>query len=1274
MSKNSEESKENSSMELEEVNLEEELYSIDLNNIENEIIESSTGYPYYPDKFKKCFIPQSKYAEELMHMTLKIVLMKMKIKNIKEKEKSLKTEDKYIVNGQWYEAFNKYSRINTIKRIIRAYGTYEMNPIKYNPNEKSKPGMINNKDLFIKNKINSNDGRNILISKNNNSFDTKLKYKKDIKCVKKSMYKILKRYFNNDIDIPATKNDIGNKPVFGDFYAHLNLIFLPTLDKYKEVNEQNFEEFQKNNNIIYDIYFKLNTDESELYNEIKNILRERPELLANMGVHFISENSEDELMNHINYLNFYFPKETNNKSPKEMLDFILSKDIIENLKSGKKISSNDIQIQKENYYYLSIDSLFGIDWRKEKNNIDEIKNGVIFIEYLPKEKNEENLNSIFEEVESHTHKSSIMTYSPTGSPKPTPQTYHKEYKLEDYEISKEKNKNGLVGLNNLGNTCYMNTGIQCLSNCELLSKYFLLDYYKEFINKENPIGSQGEIVEKYSQLIQHLWHGNEECVSPIQFKKAFGKVYEAFSGSSQQDSQEFISYLLDSLHEDLNKVKNKPYINEKDIDSNLSDEEIYNIKKNIYLCRNQSFISDLICGFFKSTLFCPEKNCKNIKKSFEPFNMISLSLVNEAELRKIEALQEEQNKKLGIKILTITFIPFKLSLKPLNFKIRIKKDTDVFTFKKKVETLTKFNMNSFEIYKIQGTEYLPMKPDMLMMEEFLRGEKRLILVQIPPYVFGKKNNYFDAVYQKLVSDMDKYFLEEEKYEGNDMDKIYKEYVYTKENKSKTDDDLHLSQNIKKNMDIDDNFSRNKNKSKDMDSLQLKSIGLNKEAKDIEINITDNITNKMGKFNKDKKSPDKMEIEKEEKEKEKEDEKEKEENKNLCLDKSQWVKAEFYNYSYSFKEGKKVQIKEDRISKPKIIYLNKDWNNAQVYDCIIDMLEDTKHNMPEIKDIWMQDLKDITINLDQINKSKAVNVYEQFNELSAHPLMLQYKRFYNYNKENIMTKDDIKKNKNSVFVYDKEKYEIKSILSRAEKKGNSVEDTEILFKIMWKQNYAQDYKEYVSSKNLEKSEKLEEIFKNMREDEYLKKNEVEKSAKNSNDKNKNKKKLNLDELLTNFSQIEKLSNNNEWYCPKCKKLQLADKKMEIYSLSEVLIIHLKRFRNNRKIENLVDFPIEGLDLSKYLPNKKEKYIYDLFGVSNHTGSLNGGHYYAYCKNWKDGEWYEFNDSHVSKIDRKKIVSDNAYVLFYIKKRGENDKINEEELFKKPLIEIDHTKYE
>jgi hypothetical protein len=282
-------------------------------------------------------------------------------------------------------------------------------------------------------------------------------------------------------------------------------------------------------------------------------------------------------------------------------------------------------------------------------------------------------------------------------------------------------------------------------------------------------------------------------------------------------------------------------------------------------------------------------------------------------------------------------------------------------------------------------------------------------------------------------------------------------------------------------------------------------------------------------------------------------------------------------------------------------------------------------------------------------------------------MLQYLKYFNFTKENIMKKED--NYENSIFIYDPEEYKIKAIVEEAEKKGNSIDDIEILFKIIWKQNFAEDYKEGIRPKTLERSEKLEDILKVQREDEFLKKNNLDKAEKDS--KNKKNKKLNLDELLTNFNQIEKLSKDNEWLCPKCKKHQLADKKMEIYSISEIVIIHLKRFRNNRKIENLIEFPIEGLDLTKYLPNQNEKYVYDLFAVANHVGGLHGGHYYAYCKNCKDNEWYEFNDSHVSKIDKKKVCSDTAYVLFYC--RRHDKKIDEEKLFKKPFIEIDYSKF-
>ena len=111
---------------------------------------------------------------------------------------------------------------------------------------------------------------------------------------------------------------------------------------------------------------------------------------------------------------------------------------------------------------------------------------------------------------------------------------------------------------------------------------------------------------------------------------------------------------------------------------------------------------------------------------------------------------------------------------------------DIFTFKKKIEIITKFNLNTFEIYKVQGKEYVPMKSDAYLIEDdFLKGEKKMYLFQIPPYVFGKKIDFFDRTYSKLIGDMDKFFLEEEKYEGNDL---YKEYN-KKQKKAKTDDDL-----------------------------------------------------------------------------------------------------------------------------------------------------------------------------------------------------------------------------------------------------------------------------------------------------------------------------------------------------------------------------------------------------------------------------------------------------------------------------------------------------
>jgi len=114
-------------------------------------------------------------------------------------------------------------------------------------------------------------------------------------------------------------------------------------------------------------------------------------------------------------------------------------------------------------------------------------------------------------------------------------------------------------------------------------------------------------------------------------------------------------------------------------------------------------------------------------------------------------------------------------------------------------------------------------------------------------------------------------------------------------------------------------------------------------------------------------------------------------------------------------------------------------------------------------------------------------------------------------------------------------------------------------------------------------------------------------------------------------------------------------MELYTTPEYLIIHLKRFSHTRglmgggkKVGSLITFPVDGMDLSKYIlknSHKNDKSLYDLYAVSNHFGGLDGGHYTAFCKNPVLGKWYDCDDSSVSRINTGDLNTKAAYVLFY-----------------------------
>ena len=116
-------------------------------------------------------------------------------------------------------------------------------------------------------------------------------------------------------------------------------------------------------------------------------------------------------------------------------------------------------------------------------------------------------------------------------------------------------------------------------------------------------------------------------------------------------------------------------------------------------------------------------------------------------------------------------------------------------------------------------------------------------------------------------------------------------------------------------------------------------------------------------------------------------------------------------------------------------------------------------------------------------------------------------------------------------------------------------------------------------------------------------------------------------------------------------EVAEKNIQFWSLADVLIITLKRFGNNmRKDQRFIDFPLENLDLSKYVIGyDKDTYKYDLYGICNHSGGVGGGHYTAFVRN-ANKKWYSFNDTDVQEINNLgSLKSARAYCFFYRKQK-------------------------
>ncbi|XP_071440759.1 ubiquitin carboxyl-terminal hydrolase 2-like isoform X2 [Hetaerina americana] len=190
---------------------------------------------------------------------------------------------------------------------------------------------------------------------------------------------------------------------------------------------------------------------------------------------------------------------------------------------------------------------------------------------------------------------------------------------------------GLVGLRNLGNTCFMNSVLQCLSNTRPLLEYILGDNYSSDINTTNS-SMKGALIKAFSTVIQELWGYPEgssslsPAVNTTALKAQLQRFAPRFTGYSQQDAQEFLRYLLEGLHEDVNRVVTKPSSRPilPDVDPSLSDNQKAMEAWKRYLRMDNSKIVDIFVGQLKSTLRCTV--CGHCSVTFDPFWDLSLPI------------------------------------------------------------------------------------------------------------------------------------------------------------------------------------------------------------------------------------------------------------------------------------------------------------------------------------------------------------------------------------------------------------------------------------------------------------------------------------------------------------------------------------------------------------------------------------------------------------------------------------------------------------------------
>ena len=790
------------------------------------------------------------------------------------------------------------------------------------------------------------------------------------------------------------------------------------------------------------------------------------------------------------------------------------------------------------------------------------------------------------------------------------------------------------------------------------------DEYKKELNPRNPLAYNGEVAKAYATLLRELYSDSSySSFSPRHFKAVIGKYGPSFSGYGQQDSQEFLTFLLDGLQEDLNRVLKKPYIEKPDstdemVNNPVALREMADKCWEIYKARNDSVITDLFAGMYKSTVVCPV--CTKVSVIFDPFNNLTLQLPVANVWSKI-----------------ITFFP--LYSRPIQVDVDMDKNSTFLELKEYVARKVGVDAKKMVAAEIYKHKFFKMFDDNSTISDQNIAESDIIAIYElediptnypPPKKQSQKqksmlhNNSDDeeavpegdspladkmlvGVFNRLVKDKSSNF-QQQGFFGVPF------YIVVNR-KDARDFEAILRKVLAKVATLTtENILRDDDGSDDSSTQH--------EDSDTVLMTTDDTDSSDSKVQ------------------------------------AQSVQSEDGMVDISMQDGSEASQATPYISyppqphKPKLLprmlrpgeyitpevrslfemkYFSGDhmiptgWNAIQDenghYDSIASRIPQSVSpsactTRDELAEYGQNNESPVSSDEDgpiELVADNSVSRTRSDSESDGTPEVADPRKI-SHNKSRLITYSG--KGRRSVNIRgggntEPDEENVSSPLIRL---GEAII-------LDWNiRNYDSLFDGSEAAEDSMRGAPTWEQLLLLPDPELDRKRQLRSARKRNG--------VGLEDCLDEFGKAEILSESNAWFCPRCKEHRRASKKFELWKSPNILVIHFKRFsaqgRFRDKLDVLVDFPLEGLDLSSRVAIQEDgkSPIYDLFAVDNHYGGLGGGHYTAFAKN-VNGDWYEYNgkshrlpdcygpitkisaDSSVSLRRPGSVVTSAAYLLFY-----------------------------